>query len=241
MATAVSAMAPALGVVDWAMARNLRQTQRRRQRRAAAPPPRSRRCCHRRVPVWDPRRPARPVSNRGRPAQAAAGIRRVRSRVQPPKAALSPAVPAPPAPQRTAPSAGFTLVELMIGMVICVMLVVGIMTGVVAHQAQRRVHGEQILAMSACRNMMETLRSVDIAQLPTFDNFGFDVPGQNGQLVGLVPQAGDADGHSGKVSVTKHTEWTATNQPYVVTTTVDWRGATRGATFSMTTLMGERR
>ena len=157
-----------------------------------------------------------------------------------PTAVLSPALPAPPA-QRSAPDAGFSLVELMIGMVICVMLVVGIMTGVVAHQAQRRVHGEQILAMSACRNVMETLRSVDIDALPTWDGHGFDIPGQNGQAQGLVPQAGDADGLAGRISITKHADWAVDNELYVVTTTVDWRGATRGATFSMTTLMGQRR
>lgn len=161
--------------------------------------------------------------------------------MQPPIEALSSAVTAPSAPQRTAPEAGFTLVELMIGMVICVMLVVGIMTGVVAHQAQRRVHGEQILAMSACRNIMESLRAVDIDALPAQNGVGFDVPGQNGQLQGLTAQAGDADGKPGRITVQRHTEWTALNPLYIVTTTVDWRGATRGATFSMTTLMGERR
>ena len=64
---------------------------------------------------------------------------------------------------------GVSLVELLTGMVIAVLLIGGAMTGVAQHQAQRRMHGELILAMSACRNTLETLRDADMATLPTLN------------------------------------------------------------------------
>lgn len=136
---------------------------------------------------------------------------------------------------------GVSMVELLTGMTIAVLLIGGAMMGVVQHQAQRRTHGERILAMSACRNALETLRAVEIADLPAYDGTGFDVPGQNGQAVGLTPVAGDADGLPGEITVTAHARSQTSNPLYVVTTRIRWRGATRGGEFSMCTLMGERR
>ncbi|MGE3351014.1 MAG: hypothetical protein AB7O84_04720 [Planctomycetota bacterium] len=116
------------------------------------------------------------------------------------------------------------------------------MSGVASHQAQRRAHGERILAMSACRNALERLRSVAIDDLESYHGQGFDVPGRNGEAGGLPPLPGDADGLAGQIDVSRHpTLWTATNKLYVVTTSVRWLGATRGGTFAMETLMGERR
>ena len=60
-----------------------------------------------------------------------------------------------------ADESGISMVELLTGMVIAVLLIGAALVGVTQHQSQRRIHGEQILAMSACRNMLETLRSVD--------------------------------------------------------------------------------
>lgn len=146
--------------------------------------------------------------------------------------------------QRTGPpprQSGVSLVELLTGMVIAVLLIGGAMTGVAQHQAQRRTHGELILAMSACRNTLETLRDVDMATLPSFDGQGFEVPGQNGQTTGLTPLEGDADGLPGELTVTAHARSQVNNALYIVTARVRWRGATRGGDFSMQTLMGERR
>ena len=116
---------------------------------------------------------------------------------------------------------GLSLVELLCGIAVTVMLVAGAMTGVAQHQAQRRVHGEMILAMSACRNTMETLRSVDITALPGFNNTGFDVPGQNGQALGLNPLPGDADGLAGEITV-RIDRTALTAVLYRVTTRVRW-------------------
>lgn len=133
------------------------------------------------------------------------------------------------------------MVELMTGMAIAVLLIGAAMIGVTQHQSQRRVHGEQILAMSACRNMLETLRSVDIATLPSLDGQDFEVLGQNGQTRGLTPAEGDPDGMAGEITVTAHARSQASNPLYIVTARVRWQGATRGGNFSMQTLMGERR
>lgn len=136
---------------------------------------------------------------------------------------------------------GMSMVDLLTGMVIAVLLIGAALIGVTQHQAQRRVHGEQILAMSACRNMLETLRSVDIETLPTLNDQDFEVLGQNGQTRGLTPVAGDTDGMAGEITVTAHARSQSNNPLYVVTARVRWQGATRGGNFAMQTLMGERR
>lgn len=149
---------------------------------------------------------------------------------------------------------GFSLIELLCGIAVAVILICGAMVGVAQHQAQRRVHGEQILAMCACRNTMEMLRSVDITALPGYDNQGFDVPGQNGQAHGLDPLAGDPDGLPGEIHVVVARnnagvindtvgvpQTNASGTLYLVTARVRWRGATRGGDFQMQCLMGERK
>ena len=140
-----------------------------------------------------------------------------------------------------ADESGVSMVELLTGMVIAVVLIGAALIGVTQHQSQRRVHGEQILAMSACRNMLETLRSVDMATLPTLNGQGFEVIGQNGEARGLTPLQGDADGMAGEIQVTAHARSQTSNPLYVVTARVRWRGATRGGNFAMQTRMGERR
>lgn len=150
-------------------------------------------------------------------------------------------------PAGLARDSGATLIELAAGLAIVLMLLGGALGGVASHQAQRRMHGERILAMAACRNTLETLRSVNILDLPTYDGRGFDVPGQNGQSLGLPPLEGDPDGLPGEIAVAQFLPAPPTAVlpgdavVYRVTATVRWRGATRGGVFRMETLMGERR
>lgn len=149
---------------------------------------------------------------------------------------------AAPTSGRRPDEGGSTLIELVSALAFALFLLGAAISGVASHQAQRRAHGERILAMSACRNTLERLRSVAIDDLESYDGQGFDVPGRNGEAGGLPPLPGDADGLAGDIDVTRHpTLWTATNKLYVVTTTVRWLGATRGGNFAMETLMGERR
>ena len=135
---------------------------------------------------------------------------------------------------------GFSLVELIAGVAITVMLIAGAMTGVATHQAQRRVYGERVLAMSACRSMLEKLRSVDILDLPSYHGRGFDVRGQNGQPRGLNPQPGDADELPGEITVIADRTSGAVTV-YRVTARVRWQGVSRGGELTMSALMGDRR
>lgn len=141
---------------------------------------------------------------------------------------------------RPDPQSGVSLVELLTGMTVAVLLVGSTLTGVVSHQSQRRVHSERILAMAACRNTMETLRSVDFATLPSFHGRGFDIPGTNRQTAGLVPVDGDADGMAGQIAVVEHSR-NGSDVLYQVTTSVTWSGVTRGGRFEMQCLIGDRR
>ncbi len=145
-----------------------------------------------------------------------------------------------PDPDPRATEHGASLVELTVMLVSVVILLAGALSGAVTHSAQRRVHGEQILAMAACRNTLENLRGVDFDTLPSLHNTGFDVPGTDGQPKGLPPREGDSDGLPGRITVTLNRSVSGAVL-YTVRTTVTWRGATRGGEFSMETLMGERR
>jgi type II secretory pathway pseudopilin PulG len=136
--------------------------------------------------------------------------------------------------------AGFSLMEMCIALTLVTFLISGTVTGVASHQAQRRVHGERLLAMEACRSTMEMLRSVDIDALPGFDGRGFDVPGQNGQARGLNPISGDVDGLPGEISVTQDRR-SGLAVLYLVVCRVRWTGVTRGGMLEIQSLMGERR
>jgi len=85
------------------------------------------------------------------------------------------------------------------------------------------------------------LRSVPIGELDTYDGRGFDVPGQDGQALGLPPLPGAPNGLPGILSVSRHPNWLIDNPLYIVEARVRWRGATRNGDFRMETLMGERR
>jgi hypothetical protein len=142
-------------------------------------------------------------------------------------------------PQRES-QRGTSLVELTVLLVAAALLVGSTLSGVVSHGIQRRIHGEQILAMSACRNTLETLRSVPFTTLPSFHGTGFDVPGQDGQPRGLSPVPGDLDGLPGEISVQLNRQ-SGGAILYTVTARARWLGATRGGDFKMTAVMGERR
>lgn len=119
-------------------------------------------------------------------------------------------------------------------------LILGSVTAVTQHAAQRRVHGEQILAMTTCRNVLEQLRSLPVTELPALHGTGFDVPGPDGQPGGLLCVPGDSDGLPGTIEVTVNRS-SGSVVLYHVRALVRWQGTTRNGTFAMDTLMGERR
>ncbi len=140
----------------------------------------------------------------------------------------------------TTSAAGFMIVELMVFLGAAVLLLSGALLSAHAHSQQRRVHSERTLALTACRNTFERLRSLDVATIAALAGTGFDVPGMDGQPNGLTPTEGDADGLPGTIRVETY-RTAASGTVYLVTTAVRWVGATRGGRFDMQCLIGSRR
>lgn len=127
----------------------------------------------------------------------------------------------------------------MIGLLVCV-LVVGAALSMTVYQARLRKSDRELeLAMRACRNSLEELRSVDFASLPTMDGVGFDVPSADGGPGGLTPVPGDADGLVGEFSVTVDKSSGAALL-YRVTAKAIWTGTLARQQFQLSLLMGPR-
>lgn len=135
---------------------------------------------------------------------------------------------------------GSSLIELMVVTVACV-LVVGAALSMTTHQARQRKADQEVrLAMLACRNSLEELRSLPVPDLPTINGVGFDVPGKNGNPGGLTPVPGDKDGLPGEFRVVVD-KTTGGKTLYRVTASVTWTGTSRTQTFQLQTMMGGRR
>ena len=140
---------------------------------------------------------------------------------------------------RTDRIGGFSLVELMLGVVMSV-LVIGATLSMSLHVAKlRRVDQEINLALVACRNNLEELRSVPFSTLPTMNGVGFDVAGKNGAPGGLKAVPGDADGLPGQFTVTVD-QTTGAETIYLVKATVTWSGSSKRQRFELETMMRER-
>lgn len=135
---------------------------------------------------------------------------------------------------------GSSLLELMLVVSLVLVLLGGILTGVVSHQRQRQSTIERQLALAACRNTLEQLRSVDIADLPALDGSGFDVPGPDGRPGGLQPRAGDPDGLVGEIRVVLDTT-AGTESIYIVSVGAQWRGSGPNGDLRLHCLLGRRR
>lgn len=145
--------------------------------------------------------------------------------------------------QPTGPAAaerGSTLIELLIMMATAVVVLAATLSGVVQHSRQRRSNAEMSLAMTACRNTLEQLRSVEFATLPTLDGHGFDVPALDGSPGGLTPVEGDPDGLPGLITITVE-ETDGTSCLYRVEASVRWQGINPSGRFALTTLFSERK
>ena len=135
---------------------------------------------------------------------------------------------------------GFSLVELMVGMVASVVAIEAALSMTVYHSKLRRVDEEVQLALVACRNNLEELRSLPFASLLAKNGVGFDVAGKNGAASGgLRAVPGDPDGLPGQFTVTVD-QTSGTETVYRVQATVTWTGVTRRQTFSLETLVGPR-
>ena len=122
---------------------------------------------------------------------------------------------------------GSTLVELMIG-------------AILAGQGGARPRGGQLeldLALNAARKKIEDLRALPIAEVPAQDGKGFAVSGPTGSL---RAKPDDADGLPGRVRV-EVAESVGAETLYRITASVDWTGVSKERTFSLVSLIGDRR
>jgi hypothetical protein len=123
---------------------------------------------------------------------------------------------------------------------VAVTLIGATLSATIQHAGQRQINVERVLALDAARNVLEDLRTVDAATLPTLNGTGFDVPGPNGESSGLRPVEGDADGLAGEILLEPQSVVGLTTL-YRARVTVRWRGRDPSGVLSIESLMGGRR
>ena len=134
---------------------------------------------------------------------------------------------------------GFSIVELMIGMVASVIVIGSTLSMTVQHAKLRKVDQEIELALVACRNHLEELRSIPFSTLSSMNGVDFDVEGRNGAPGGLAAVPGDPDGLPGQFAVTVD-KTLGGKTIYLVRATVTWSGALQRQSLELETLMGPR-
>ncbi len=135
---------------------------------------------------------------------------------------------------------GMSLLELLISILAAVVILGAVLSATLYHASERKTNAELNLALVACTNNLEELRSIPFSLVPTMDGVGFDVPGINGTPGGLQPLPGDPDGLPGLFSVT--TDQTSGGVVlYLVSATVNWMGTRGRQRVELETLVGERK
>jgi type II secretory pathway pseudopilin PulG len=135
---------------------------------------------------------------------------------------------------------GFTLVELMSGVVIAFIALTGIFLTTMSVSQLRRVDEDLNVAFAACRTRLEELRAISFSTLLAQNNTGFAVDVDRNGRPELQAPPGDTDGLPGRVLVT--TEATSgTTLLYRVKVIVNWIGVSGVRTFSLESLMANRR
>ena len=135
---------------------------------------------------------------------------------------------------------GISLIELMISILAAVVILGAVLSASLQHASERKSNAELNLALLACTNNLEELRSIPFDQLPARDGDDFDVLDINGNLGGLRPVPGDPDGVPGELSVTTD-QSSGASVLYLVRATVIWSGTLGRQRVELETLMGERK
>ncbi len=110
-----------------------------------------------------------------------------------------------PATQRLARSAGFSYVELTIGMVILIVATGGLFASLLESRALERTNDESARAYAAAERMLEEIAGTEFAVIfatyndSTFDDAGLPARGSGFAVPGLQPQAADPDGFVGRI------------------------------------------
>jgi len=100
-----------------------------------------------------------------------------------------------------------TLIEIIIGMAVVVIAILGIMSALVAASRMDETTAEQVRALNACRTTIEMMKQTTWAEVwrrynsdPSDDPGGAGTaPGANFAVTGLRAQNGDADGMPGQI------------------------------------------
>ena len=146
----------------------------------------------------------------------------------------------PPASAPHLSEAGFSLIELLLSIVAAVVILGAVLSASLYHASERKTNAALNLALVACTNNLEEMRTLPFGLVPTMDGVGFDVPGINGAPGGLQPVSGDADGLPGEISVTVDKSSGGTIL-YLVKASVIWTGAIGRQRVEMECLLGDRR
>lgn len=104
-------------------------------------------------------------------------------------------------------AAGMTLIEIIIGLGVLVIAIIGIMSALVAASRVDQATAEQNRALSACKSILEQMKQTTYNEIwrrfnsnPADDPGGAGTaPGCNFAVPGLVAQPGDADGMPGQI------------------------------------------
>lgn len=136
--------------------------------------------------------------------------------------------------------AGTSLLELLVGIVIVVIVLGAVLKMTLQHSKSRVQSQELHLALSACRNNLEELRSLPFVSIPGLHGVGFDVPDSTGNPGGLNPVPGDPDGLPGQFSVSVDKS-SGPEVLYRVIALVDWTGSHGKERFSLEMLLGRRK
>jgi type II secretory pathway pseudopilin PulG len=128
---------------------------------------------------------------------------------------------------------------VLVATVVLVVAALAVISMCVRSNRLRTANHETLLALTACRSVLEGVRSQSFADVPGLDGRGFDVPGNNGGPGGLRPPSGDADGLPGQLRVAE-VATQAGETLYQVTALVQWLGCEGARTFQLQTMVADR-
>jgi hypothetical protein len=142
-----------------------------------------------------------------------------------------------PSAQGRSGEVGLSLVELMMATVLTVIGLVAILNSCLRLHSLQRLDGEIACAARACRNLIDQLRTLPLAQVSSRDGSGFAVPGADGVSALLQPQQGDADGLPGRL-VVRQERAVGGRSLYRVEAHVLWNGVSGDQAIQFTTMIG---
>jgi type II secretory pathway pseudopilin PulG len=135
---------------------------------------------------------------------------------------------------------GLTLVDLLAGLAIAMVVLGGVLTTISSTTKLRRVDDELALAFVACRTQLEELRNAPFNTLAGMHGTRFSVRVAGSAVGELRAAPGVPPDQPGLISVTVYAT-SGSEVVYRVRASVTWSGVSGVRTFSMETLITNRR